>query len=318
MNRNKFIMILTLSKLIITTGIQSTNAVETDGTMIGKIERFHSKDIYLRSLWGEETAAEGRIIREGDKLFTVAHQYFKAKLNDRTIMTVGPSTQIEIRNWSKRNSDKKLIREIYLKNGIVWFQVNKVYSQTEPFLLSTDQGVVAVRGTQFIVETGEGGHLISSRILKSDTYQDERNETEVHTLEGEVFFAKTIEQLWSKDERVIINAGKTSLIRSNMSKPQPAVIFDLPLFQKYFARAMEGLPLTINMALTREKRVDDLIKVNVQSARSPASEINEPKTEDEMLDAPVLEPSSASKNMSPRINNDRRRHVLPKSENSKY
>ncbi len=278
---------------------QVSFSIETDGALIGKIERFHSKDLYLRSLWGEETAAEGRQIHEGDSMFTVAHQYFKARLNDRTILTVGPSTQVEIKNWTKRNSDNKLIREIYLKSGIVWLEVSKSYSQSEPFLVTTDQGVVAVRGTQFTVEAGEGGHLISERTLNTDSFVAERNETEVHTIEGEVFFAKNKKLLWDKEKRVVVNTGKTSLLRDGMDMPQPAHTFDLALFHKYFSSISDGLVMT-----------------SQSNERAPASvDSNAKLTADEVLDAPIITPSSADRNMSPLINKERRRRVLaPKKE----
>lgn len=221
---------------------------------IGRITEFRAKNPMQKTLWGERQSAEGRPIVEGERLFTVAGQSLTAEFDDGTRAVLGPSSRLEIANWSRRDARNRRVRALKLDFGIVWLTVNKIYSREEPFLVAGPQGVVAVRGTEFVVECAEGGHLVAARRQRKDEVVKERFEIEVHVLEGEVHFAATREGLSDARSRVVLGAGETALLRSPMKAPQMARPFSLETFQAYFETAVPGRRLALNRETTNEQR----------------------------------------------------------------
>lgn len=229
-------------------------AVSAHRKPIGRITEFRAKNPMQKTLWGERQSAEGRPIVEGERLFTVAGQSLAAELDDGTRVVLGPSSRLEIVNWSRRDARNRRARTLKLDFGIVWLTVSKVYSQEEPFLVVGSQGVVAVRGTEFVVECAEGGHLVSARRQRKDEIGKERLETEVHVLEGEVQFAASREGLGDPRARVVLRAGEASLLRKPMKTPQMARPFSLEAFQAYFETAVPGRKLALNRETTNDQR----------------------------------------------------------------
>ncbi|MBI3556210.1 MAG: FecR domain-containing protein [Deltaproteobacteria bacterium] len=222
---------------------------------IGRITYLDMKywGMRLSGSGGEREASLNGKIYEHDIIQTIAHQHLVVLLEDGTELLIGPSSRIVFKNWRGRDSEGRRIRSIQFATGMMKAKVRKIYSQEEPFLVENKNGVVAVRGTEFVTEAGSGGRL--GRLALTQGERATRNsEIEVHTLEGEVHLARTLSQLKNAETRVAITAGQTSLVRTTMQIPQQPHAFDVTKFTTYLAKASPGVQIKIVKNTTNEQR----------------------------------------------------------------
>lgn len=218
---------------------------------------------------GIKDAAVDVPIYETDTLQTIVGQRISFVLNDGTSLTIGPSTRITFSNWTKRDSNRRLIRKITLHFGVMHAKVTKVYSEHEPFLIENEFGIVSVRGTEFLIEAGIAGRLEHQRWLSVAERAARKTEIEVHTLEGEVFFARQFTDLQDVKKRVTLSAGQTSLLRPKLKSPQPPHLFELAQFKKYLFKALpEASSMAINKNTSNSKRAEVAVNVNQETTKS--------------------------------------------------
>jgi hypothetical protein len=224
---------------------------------IGKITYIDKKYWALR-IQGSSTrdAVVDGVIHEYDTIQTIAGQHLVILLEDGTELLVGPSTRMSFSNWTGRDNLDRRVRSIKLVTGMLKAKVRKIYSELEPFVVENPHGVIAVRGTEFVVEAGSGGRLDYARRLTPGETYTRRNEIEVHALEGEVYLAKTREALWSPDTRVTLAAGQTSLVRDSLPLPQRPHAFDVGVFRTYVAKAAPGVPFNVIANTTNQRRAE--------------------------------------------------------------
>lgn len=209
-------------------------------------------DLKIQGAGAEREVKVNAPIYEHDVIQTMARQHLSIVLEDGSELLIGPSTRVILKNWNERNSERRLLRVVHLQIGTLKVKVRKIYSQEEPFIVENKRGVVAVRGTEFVVETGTG-----SRKLYSELEQGLRSsEVELHTLEGEVQFARNIVALSDPEKRVSVIAGQTSVLRLNMVRPQQPHAFDLAKFNTYLARSIPGVKLAVVPNTTNEHRAE--------------------------------------------------------------
>ncbi|MEW6056471.1 MAG: FecR family protein [Bdellovibrionota bacterium] len=203
-------------------------------------------------------------IAEGSVLQTFAGQVAVILMNDGTELTVGPSTRVRFSDWNRRVQGL-LRRTLYFDNGVVRLKVRKAYSIEEPFLVVHKLGAVAVRGTEFILEAGPGGRLESARHLSTAELLERRDEIELHTLAGEVDFARSFAELEQAENRVRVFAGQTSLLRKEMTKPQQPHPFDLQSYKTYLSHAFHEPEVTVSKAATNAPRAGLVLNVENSS-----------------------------------------------------
>lgn len=220
---------------------------------------------------GDRDAALDGKIYEHDIVQTVAGQHLVVLLEDGTELIAGPSTRLEFRNWSERDSEGHRTRLVWMTTGMIKAKVRKIYSQLEPFVIANRNGVVAVRGTEFVVEAGSGGRLGRSGDFSEQEKTLRIAEIEVHTLEGEVHLARTMQGLADASSRVAVAAGQTSLVRAAMLAPQQPHAFDLSRFTRYLAKAAPGVDLKIDGRTNNTQRSETAENVKLKtSTASPA------------------------------------------------
>lgn len=240
---------------------------------IGRVTYLDKKFWALRlgGAGGDRDAVVGGQVFERDVVQTIAGQYVVMLLEDGTEILVGPSSRVTFKNWTERDSDGKLVRNVYLHHGMLKAKVRKVYSQDEPFVVENKHGVMAVRGTEFVAEAGHGGRLNSARQLSASEQVARRTEVELHTLEGEVHFAKNMSSLRNPQSRVSVQAGQTSLVRANMIRPQTPHTFDVKSFSSYVAKAAPTLKVNVVKSTTNERRAEMATNSGNKSDRSQIS-----------------------------------------------
>ncbi len=187
----------------------------------------------------------------GDRFFAVAGQTIIFHLEDDTELVLGPSSLLYFSSWNWVNPETKLReRVVSLIQGSLRVTVKKTYSQKEPFFVTTPYGALAVRGTEFVVEAGEGGHLLLARYHTKKEVRISRKEMDVHVLSGEVAFSKTRKGVHLENERVRVLPGQTALIQEKMAMPTLPHPFDLVAFQKYIETAFPGVKLAVDQSQT--------------------------------------------------------------------
>ena len=248
----------------------SVNPDDDTKSAIGRITYLDRQywGMRLSGAGGDRDAAVNGKVYEHDLIQTIAHQHLVVLLEDGTELLIGPSSRIFFKNWRGRNSQGRRVRSLVFTTGMLKAKVRKIYSQEEPFLVESKNGVVGVRGTEFVVEAGSGGRL--GRLALTSNERATRNaEIEVHTLEGEVYLARTLVQLQSADTRVSINAGQTSLVRTNMTVPQAPHEFDVARFTAYLTKASPGVQISVVKNTTNAQRAE--MATNIAGKASTSS-----------------------------------------------
>ncbi len=262
-----FAALMTISRL--------AGAVSNDDDSHAAIGRITYLDkqywgLRLGGAGGERDAAVNGKIYEHDLIQTIAHQHLVVLLEDGTELLIGPSSRIMFKNWRGRNSEGHRVRSIVFTTGMLKAKVRKIYSQDEPFLVENKNGVIAVRGTEFVTEAGSGGRLGRLALTQGERAVH-NSEIEVHTLEGEVQLARSLELLKNPDTRVSINAGQTSLVRTTMQVPQSPHSFDVLRFTGYLAKASPGIQIKVVKNTTNAQRAETAANIEGKSTTaSPA------------------------------------------------
>ena len=222
---------------------------------IGRITEMDKKFWNIR-INVDQKAEKSGIIHERDTIQTIAGQHLSILMEDGTELSIGPSSRVQFTNWSNRDEDHHRYRIITLETGLLKAKVKKVYSAEEPFIVASKNGAIAVRGTEFIAEAGSGGRLGNIRTLSGRETISKRNEIELHTLEGEVSFAKSIPDLKNPNNVVSVTAGQSSVMRLGMERPQFPHVFDVQKFQSYIAKAMPAAVIQVVKTTSNERRAE--------------------------------------------------------------
>jgi hypothetical protein len=90
----------------------------------------------------------------GDTLETAADGGAVVVLGDRSVVMMQGATRLVIPDVP---DNRQGVQQTRVDSGKVWFAVRKV--QDRKFEVETEEAVAAVRGTEFLVEVGDGGEL---------------------------------------------------------------------------------------------------------------------------------------------------------------
>ena len=163
-----------------------------------KIDGSHARDVVV-----------GGPVYEDDLFETSFRQSLGIEFEDKTKIVLGAKTQLSLADWNKRDKQGFLTRRVFLKAGLARVLVQKVYSQSEPFIVESPFGAVSVQGTEFVFEV----------LLKKAV--------ELDVISGRVTFAKTVQALTLENEYVIVSGGRKSLVSAPMARPKPPLQFEL-------------------------------------------------------------------------------------------
>ena len=186
---------------------------------IGRI-LFANKHLWPMKITGPRSrdVVVGDAIYEVDQFETSFRQSLGLEFEDRTKVALGARTKLTLENWNKRDPSGFLVRRIFLGAGLARIAVQKTYSQTEPFIVESPYGAVSVQGTEFVFE-----------VLP-------KQGAELDVITGRVMFAKTVQALALEEERVLVGAGRKSLVSSQMQKPKTPLQFELAALKRLLAQ----------------------------------------------------------------------------------
>jgi hypothetical protein len=99
----------------------------------------------------------GSGVREGAIVKTGADGSLRLLMNDKSILDLGPGTQITIQKYRVDSTEKKRSVGLQLIVGRLWARVTKSFGGGRDFDVRTGTAVAGVRGTELIVSAEEDG-----------------------------------------------------------------------------------------------------------------------------------------------------------------
>ena len=223
-----------------------------DPKPIGRIAKVLQKDANPIRVTGgpkgEWSACEKCPVYEGDRFTTGKFQSLIVELDDGSELTIGSESEVRLESWNGRTSENYLRRVIGFTRGVLKTIVNRVYSDKEPFVVKSRQGVMGVRGTEFLTA------------LNQERVRGEENKTalSLYTIKGEVHFAKSESDL-ANGNLVMARAGYYSFISRGMGTPTTPKKFEMGRMNQLMKK---------NMPLVKEVSVQKDHKYDIQEART--------------------------------------------------
>lgn len=210
---------------------------------------------------------KGSAICEGDTIHAVSGQVIGLLMSDATEITLSPNTKLQFKHWIRpRKSPVFFKREVAVSFGVARFKVKKVYSDHEPFAVTSTFGVALVRGTDFVFDLG-----MKKKFQGTDT----ERRLEVSVWEGQVRVARTMEQSMKEKNYVFVDAGSRTFLREEMELPFETAYFDVEGDQQKLAKLFAlspREPIMLVRGTTNEGRAETAAKIRQDSGRiSPAS-----------------------------------------------
>lgn len=193
------------------------------------------------------------VVYEGDKIVTKKEQAVTLLLNEKTEITIGPSTSFLVEEYNPSERHSTILSLAY---GIIRALVKKTYEPGETFAVKTSSAAMGVRGTDFIVETNSKTKL-----------------TSVHTLEGEVIMGVDISSLRNANKSVKVPAGTTSMLKIGMNLPVAPKSFDQSTFRHDLQQRAPVFEKQMSASVTQTTS----IHLRNSSSRAPASANNQHK-----------------------------------------
>jgi hypothetical protein len=101
---------------------------------------------------------QSRMLNDGDKLRTHENSRARVQLPDNSVITIGENSEVEMSEF--RMNDQSRVVKVKLFVGRVRSRVGHFFGKESQFEVETPNGVLAARGTDFLVQhsgTGGGG-----------------------------------------------------------------------------------------------------------------------------------------------------------------
>ncbi len=195
-----------------------------------------SPNVAIETQGVARTVAKGADIFENDRITTTVDQTVVLLMQEKTQVIIGPSSQLLIEHFVNGGPHRTTLDLMY---GLMRTWVRKKIGDDDSFIVKTPDGVMGVRGTNFITEVRRS------------------QDTTVHTLEGRVVLASTAAGLTDPAQSVVVGAGQTSSIRAGAALPTPVQSYDpreyrdnlnkrAPQFENAINPAQAGIPPSLN------------------------------------------------------------------------
>lgn len=105
----------------------------------------------------EKRASVGMLVERGMKIVTKEQSRVKIMMMDDTLLVIAPKTELSIDEYLVDFEKRSRRSLLGLLRGKVLFYVNKAFANPQSkFEVKTKTAVAGVRGTKFIMESGEG------------------------------------------------------------------------------------------------------------------------------------------------------------------
>jgi len=126
----------------------------------------------VASLSGRVTANQkplqaGGPVSPGDKIETSPSGRVKILMKDETVVDLSPNSNLEIKKYDLKNRDGRQI-DIGSDQGTVRTLVNKKLEKKGRFQFHTRTSVLAVRGTEFFVQTPPGSGAVAVTVTEGN------------------------------------------------------------------------------------------------------------------------------------------------------
>ncbi len=109
----------------------------------GRVESLHPGQSDWSPIW------RSRILSDGDRARTLQNSNARVKLADQSEFTIGPDTEVEMTRFSLTPESRTVL--FNLKIGQIQASVAKALNRASRFEVTTPNGVLAARGTEFTV-----------------------------------------------------------------------------------------------------------------------------------------------------------------------
>lgn len=137
-------------------GAQSATAAPSDTAVFGAdhVAMFRNVSGKVRVLRGDTTidASSGTLLKTSDRVVSGPDGAGGVVFRDGTLVTVGPSTEIQIRDYAFEPKDSKFAFGLYLAKGQAIYSSGKIGKLSpESVKVESPTATVGVRGTRFII-----------------------------------------------------------------------------------------------------------------------------------------------------------------------
>ncbi len=99
----------------------------------------------------------GQEVHPGDILSTRAGAGVRLLMRDKTLIDLGPLSQITLTSYEVQASERRRTARIHTWFGHMWTRVSKSLGGGVDYQVTTPNAVAGVRGTEFVVSATEGG-----------------------------------------------------------------------------------------------------------------------------------------------------------------
>lgn len=115
----------------------------------------------------QKALVAGSPISPGDRVETGTNGRVKLLMKDQTVVDLSPSTRFDVKKYDLKNKDGRQI-DIGSDQGTVRTLVNKKLEKKGRFQFHTRTSVLAVRGTEFFVQTPPGNGAVSVTVTEGN------------------------------------------------------------------------------------------------------------------------------------------------------
>ena len=193
----------------------------------------------------------------GDHVLSGHDMTVTVALRDGSQIVLAADSEVSLDEVADRSSKRGT--KLGLFAGMVHAQVQKIYSKAAPFVVTTGNCVMAVRGTEFVVDREASGRAT------------------LHTLEGTVAIARTMADLNSAKGSRLVKAGSTSAMNPGRKLPEAAKRFNPKTLDQYLATRAPRIAKVV--VAHRETRIAQLhaAEVKREGLRKARSAYKPPK-----------------------------------------
>ncbi len=100
-----------------------------------------------------ERVSNGTLLKSDMTLITKAHSSVTIIFQDNSVLTLGSNSILDLKSFVFKPIEKKFDFRLYLDKGSLSFESGKIGELSpQSFELKTPEGIVAIRGTKFLVK----------------------------------------------------------------------------------------------------------------------------------------------------------------------
>ena len=133
--------------------LEVSSAWKLAARLHGKVESQKREEVGWSPIW------QARVLRDGDSVRTLDNSYLKIVLPDYTFVIVEPNTVVELKDF--KPVKRSLVFKLKLVYGTVKSEIKKFMGKDASHEITTPNGAIAARGTEFEVKVDDEKTTVS-------------------------------------------------------------------------------------------------------------------------------------------------------------